>query len=152
MIEFINSNNLGVFIEDLVLDRIEREIRSNVAPKFWKNFEVVENEMSGFEQFKTAVASLYSMLSSFIPILDKMELIRLQGVVSRKVYGEDKLINTFKVIVRSNLHAQLPLKHQVITEHFYRVAFKVFCNTDKLETGKFLVFLILLYLSLCNEF
>ncbi|XP_075228750.1 anaphase promoting complex subunit morula isoform X2 [Lycorma delicatula] len=90
--------------------------------------------MDGFEKFKIAVDTLYSMLSVFTPVLDKMELLRLQGGTSRVIYGEEKLIGTFKVIVRSTLHAHLPLKHQIITEHFYRVSFKVFCNTDKLET------------------
>lgn len=129
--EFICSNKLDSFVEDLIFDKIEKDLRLNISPKFWSYFRKTDNEMEGFESFKVAVDTLYNDLSSFIPILRKMEIMRSQSGVERILYGENKLENAFKVLLRSVLHAQLPLKHQTITEHFYRVAFKVFCNSGE---------------------
>lgn len=131
IVELIVRNNLENVVEDLILNKIEQDIRCNIAPAFWDNFTDRESEIDGFNKFQNAVAVLYKKLSEFIPVLENLEFVREKSGTKRTIYGEKKLINSFKVIVRATLHSQLPLRHQVITEDFYRFTFKVFCNPDK---------------------
>ncbi|KAJ4430988.1 hypothetical protein ANN_19581, partial [Periplaneta americana] len=131
LLEEINELKLNTFIEDTVIYRIEQIMRQKIAPEFWSRFSTREDESDGFERFKDAVDYLYSSLANFLPVLEKLEKLRRNSGSHRVIYGEETLLGTFKVIVTSTLHSQLPLTHQIITEDFYKVSFKVFCNTDK---------------------
>lgn len=117
------------------MDRIELELRQNVAPRFWGKFTSRSTEMEGFEKFKEAVSTLYGTLSLFLPTLERLETLRNSPNNPEYICGEKRLLDTFKVITRATLHSQLPIDYQIITEDFYKVAFTVFCNTDK--SGKF---------------
>lgn len=147
--DFINTvgliirNNLETVVEDLILNKIEQDIRCNIAPTFWDNFTARESEIDGFNKFQNAVAVLYQKLSAFMPVLENLEFIREKSGTERTIYGEKKLFNTFKLIVRATIHSQLPLRHQVITEDFYRFTFKVFCNFDKSKGGMYLLLIFL---------
>jgi hypothetical protein len=143
-LEEINELKLNTFIEDIVICRIEQLMRQKIASEFWSKFSSRKTEIDGFERFKDAVDYLYSSLASFLSTLKKLEKLRLISGINRVIYGENTLLGTFKVIMTSTLLSQLPLTHQVITEDFYKVSFKVFCNADKSEAGKgFKVFTII---------
>jgi hypothetical protein len=111
-------------------------MRQKITPEFWSRFSGRKTEIGGFEQFKDAVDYLYTTLTHFLPILEKLEKLRHISRIHRVIYGEDTLLGTFKVIMTSTLLSQLPLTHQIITEDFYKVSFRVFCNTDKSDSGK----------------
>ena len=136
LLEEINGLNLNKYIEDTLICRIEQLMRQKITPEFWSRFSDRKTEIGGFEQFKDAVDYLYTTLTHFLPILGKLEKLRHISRFHRVIYGEDTLLGTFKVIMTSTLLSQLPLTHQIITEDFYKVSFKVFCNTDKSDTGK----------------
>ena len=127
---------MNIFVEDAVICHLERIIRQKIAPNFWSRFSDCKSEIEGFECFKDAVNSLYASLASFLPMLEILERLRTLSGIQRKIYGETTLLKIFKLIVTSTLHSQLPLNHQRVTKDFYKVSFKVFCNTDKSETGK----------------
>lgn len=127
---------LNTFVEDVVICRIEQIMRQKITPEFWSRFSGRKTEIDGFERFRDAVDYLYSSLASFLSTLKKLEKLRFISRINRVKYGEDTLLGAFKVIMTSTLLSQLPLTHQVITEDFYKVSFKVFCNTDKSEAGK----------------
>lgn len=135
-------------VERLVIERTESYIRQKVAPRFWSNFTNTSDERQGFELFKHAVDGLHSSLKEFLPLLKRLEqLLSIEGK-RRYTYGQDDLLTQFKLIVRACLVGQLPLNSQHIIEHFYKIAFTVFCNTDSDANGKnfianfFLLFLI----------
>lgn len=133
----ISDYNLTLMVEGLIWDKIKEELRRNICPSFCAKFTNRENENDGFEKFKTAVDDLYTRLSLFLPLLVKMETLRNISNLRNSVYGEESLINSFKVIVKATLHSQLPLRHQIVTEDFYRISFKVFCNNDTSEVGMY---------------
>lgn len=120
-------------VEQLVLNEIETQLRREIVPTFWKHFSDDEIKIHGLEGFKGAVDSLYDSLSTIVPFLQTLELLRQTAQSERQVYGQLSLMETFKVMVRASLHSQLPLDYQAITEDFYRVAFKVFCNSENKE-------------------
>ncbi|GFG35378.1 hypothetical protein Cfor_00921 [Coptotermes formosanus] len=136
LLEEINGLNLNKFIEDALICRIEQLMRQKITPEFWSRFSGRKTEIDGFERFKDAVDYLYSTLTHFLPILEKLEKLRHISRIHHVIYGEDTLLGTFKVIMTSTLLSQLPLTHQIITEDFYKVSFKVFCNTDKSDTDQ----------------
>jgi hypothetical protein len=136
VLEEIKELKLNTFIEDIIICRIEQIIRQKITPDFWSRFSGRKTEIDGFERFKDAVDFLYKSLANFLPILEKLEKFRSISRINRVIYGEDTLLGTFKVIVTSTLLSLLPLTHQIITEDFYKVSFKVFCNADKSDVGE----------------
>ncbi|XP_032682669.1 anaphase-promoting complex subunit 2 isoform X2 [Odontomachus brunneus] len=129
----IRALNLAHLVEDLVIHKIEQYIRWCVAPTFWKKFENTEDSQRGFELFKSAVDDLYTSLTEFLPLLKRLEHLKQDKhdkdltIISNNVQAQ------FKLIVRATLLSQLPLFHECIVEHFYKIAFNVFCNTDNLS-------------------
>jgi hypothetical protein len=135
-LEEIKELKLNTFVEDIVICHIEQIMRQKITPEFWSRFSGRKTEIDGFERFKDAVDFLYNSLANFLPVLEKLEKFRSISRINRVIYGESTLLGTFKVIVTSTLLSQLPLTHQIITEDFYKVSFKVFCNADKSDVGK----------------
>ncbi|XP_021926586.1 anaphase-promoting complex subunit 2 isoform X2 [Zootermopsis nevadensis] len=111
-------------------------MRQKITPDFWSRFSERKTEIGGFERFKDAVDFLYNSFSNFLPMLENLEKFRTISRINRVIYGEETLLGTFKVIVTSTLLSQLPLTHQIITEDFYKVSFKVFCNADKSDVDQ----------------
>ncbi|GLH11361.1 Anaphase-promoting complex subunit 2 [Gryllus bimaculatus] len=130
VLELICQHQLSTFIEDYVVDKIQHITMQKIVPDFWSKFCKRENEMQGFESFRDAVYSVYNSLISFCPVFERLEKLRNISGIHRVVNGENTLLGTFKVIIRSSLLSQLPLNHPKITEDFYRISFKVFCNSD----------------------
>lgn len=140
----IRSLNLVHLVEDLVIHTVEQYIRWNVAPIFWKKFENTEDSQRGFELFKSAVDDLYTSLTELLPVLKRLEYLK-QDNHDKDSIASNNVQSQFKLIVRAILLSQLPLCHECIVEHFYKIAFNVFCNTDNLQQlqGKFYLFVII---------
>lgn len=135
--EDVRVLKLSQFVEDIVIHHIEQYIRWHVAPVFWEKFENTEDSKRGFELFKSAVDDLYINLTEFLPLLKKLEYLRQnQDVVMDPSSVENDIEARFKLIVRATLLSQLPLCNECIIEHFYKIAFNVFCNSDNLSQGK----------------
>lgn len=129
---------LTQFVEDVVIHHIEQYIRWHVAPAFWKKFENTDDSQQGFELFKSAVDALYTSLTEFLPSLKRLEYMKQDNMCSKSNTGND-IRSRFKLIVRATLLSQLPLCHECIIEHFYKIAFNVFCNSDNSSQGKSLI-------------
>ncbi|XP_011633814.1 anaphase-promoting complex subunit 2 isoform X1 [Pogonomyrmex barbatus] len=110
-------------VEEIIIHHIERYVRCHVAPAFWEKFEQTEDAERGFELFKSAVDGLYASFTEFLPILKKLEYLRQHS-------GKNSIETKFNFIVRATLLSQLPLCHECIIGHFYKIAFNVFCNMD----------------------
>ncbi|XP_026670308.1 anaphase-promoting complex subunit 2 [Ceratina calcarata] len=129
VVKEIKSLGLTQFVEDVVIYHIELHIRQNVAPAFWKNFTITADEQTGFEHFKSAVDGLYMSLTEFLPLLKRLEYLT-EIEANQSTTSGHNVLSQFKLIVRSTLLSQLPLRYEHIIEQFYRIAFNVFCNAD----------------------
>lgn len=136
IVEEIKNVNLTKRFEALVNHEIDRYIRQKVAPSFWSKFKNVKNEETGFEEFKGAVDGLYESLIGFLPLLKRLEQLTDTDESRDIEKRQAEILAQFKLVVRSTLLSQLPLSHEIIIEHFYKIAFNVFCNTDAASTGK----------------
>lgn len=135
--EDVRVLKLSQFVEDIVIHHIEQYIRWYVAPVFWEKFENIEDGQRGFELFKSAVDGLYISLTEFLPVLRKLEYLRQNKDTTMDPSSTENDIEArFKLIVRATLLSQLPLCHECIIEHFYKIAFNVFCNSDNSSQGE----------------
>ncbi|XP_076672379.1 anaphase promoting complex subunit morula [Andrena cerasifolii] len=125
----IKALSLIPLVEEMVIYHIELYIRRNVAPVFWKKFMTPVDGQQGFEHFKSAIDGLYASVTEFLPLLKKLEYLTQDELARSMVNGND-VLNRFKLIVRSTLLSQLPLRYEHIVEQFYKIAFNVFCNAD----------------------
>lgn len=134
IVQFIGSPH---YIIEIVIHNIEQYIRCHVTPAFWEKFEYTQDGQRGFELFKSAVDGLYASLTECLPTLKKLEYLRqnrgkdLQSLCP--IRDNIDIEARFKLIVRATLLSQLPLRHECIVEHFYKIAFNVFCNSDNLS-------------------
>lgn len=133
VMQVIASQGQDEFVELLVLNEVENKLRRELVPAFWQRFKVHENRPHSSDAFKEAVDSLYNSLALIVPVLQNLVLLRQTAQSERQVYGQSSLMESFKVMVRASLHSQLPLNYQAITEDFYRISFKVFCNSESKE-------------------
>ncbi|CAH1389815.1 unnamed protein product [Nezara viridula] len=125
------------FIESLVINKIEEDMRENVAPAFWSEFYFLEDDPEkNFIRFKNAVAELNAKYLSYLPTMHRLEEMRLILNYDEPIYGETNLLVILKLIIRTVLHSQLPIpKYQTVIEEFYKLSFKVFYNADKSSRG-----------------
>ncbi|XP_029034736.2 anaphase-promoting complex subunit 2 [Osmia bicornis bicornis] len=130
----IRTLGLTDFVEDIVIYHIQLYIRQNVAPTFWKQFVNTVDGQQGFEHFKNAVDGLYTSLTEFLPLLKRLEYLIQTKVI--QTTGENNILNQFKLIVRSTLLSQLPLRYEHIVEQFYKISFNVFCSADNAMHAK----------------
>jgi len=126
------------YVIEIVIHNIEQYIRCHVAPTFWEKFGYTEDGQQGFELFKSAIDGLYASLTQFLPILKKLEYLRqnTDETLLPSIKDNINIEARFKLIVRATLLSQLPLCHECIIEHFYKIAFNVFCNSDNSSQGK----------------
>ncbi|XP_054016183.1 anaphase-promoting complex subunit 2 isoform X2 [Hylaeus anthracinus] len=124
--------NLTHLIKRMVIFHVEKHIRTNVAPVFWKKFMGTVDGQQGFDNFKCAVDGLYIHVTEFLPVLKKLEYLTQQE--TSMPIGND-VLGQFKLIVRSTLLSQLPLHYEHIVKQFYKIAFNVFCCTDNSMHG-----------------
>lgn len=126
--DIITGLGIEVKIRDLVQIHIEKYIRQHVVPLFWSKFSKVEEELKGFQLFKSAVNDLYESVSSFAAMLRRLAILNNTCSDNKPIYGERDVNLGFKQLVRATLLSQLPLDFHVIINHFYKVSFNVFDN------------------------
>lgn len=126
--QIISGLGIEIKIRDLVLIHIEKYVRQHVSPNFWAKFSKVDEEIKGFQLFKSAVNDLYEAVSNFSPILFRLSILNNSCSDNKPIYGEKDVILGFKQLVRATLLSQLPLHFHIIINHFYKVSFNVFDN------------------------
>ncbi|XP_072930012.1 anaphase-promoting complex subunit 2 [Epargyreus clarus] len=126
--QLIVSLGVQVRIRDLILIHIEKYLRQHIAPSFWSKFSKVDEEIKGFQLFKSAVNDLYDVASSFTAMLRRLIILNNSCCDNKTIYGERDVLLGFKQLLRATLLSQLPLDFQVIITHFYKMSFNVFDN------------------------
>ncbi|CAH0728449.1 unnamed protein product, partial [Brenthis ino] len=126
--QMITGLGIQVKIRDLILVHIEKYLRQQVSPAFWGKFIKVEEEVKGFQLFKSAVNDLYEFVSNFSLILSNLTKLNSVCCDNKPIFGERDVVLGFKQLLRATLLSQLPLDFHVVINHFYKVSFNVFDN------------------------
>ncbi|XP_046971719.1 anaphase-promoting complex subunit 2 [Vanessa cardui] len=126
--QIIVGLGVQITIRDLIFVYIEKYLRQHVAPSFWAKFTKAEEEVKGFQLFKSAVNDLYESASNFLPILSNLKILCNSCGDNKSIFGERDVTSGFKQLLRATLLSQLPLDFQVIINHFYKISFNVFDN------------------------
>ncbi|CAG9789189.1 unnamed protein product [Diatraea saccharalis] len=126
--QIITGMGIQVKVRDLILIHIEKYLRQHVAPSFWSKFIKVDEEVKGFQLFKSAVNDLYESVSNFSEMLRRLSILNTSCCDNRPIFGEKDVILGFKQLIRATLLSQLPLDYHVIINHFYKMSFNVFDN------------------------
>ncbi|CAH2094533.1 unnamed protein product [Euphydryas editha] len=126
--QIIIGLGIQIKIRDLVFVHVEKYLRQHVAPSFWAKFIKAEEEVKGFQLFKSAVNDLYESASNFLPILSNLTILCNSCCDNKLIFGERDVTSGFKQLLRATLLSQLPLDFHVIINHFYKVSFNVFDN------------------------
>lgn len=103
---------------------INCNLRREIVPKFWKHFQMSENE-TGFEKFQTAINQLYRDFSKFETILERTNLLKMICSFPNSVDKRDDC-EIFKDMLRSTLISQIPLNFTDVVDSFYLIGFKIF--------------------------
>ncbi|VVC94836.1 unnamed protein product [Leptidea sinapis] len=115
-------------IRDLIVTHIEKYVRQQVAPQFWAKFSKVEEEIKGFQLFKSAVNDLYDAVNKFSGMLRRLIILNNSCSDNKTIFGERDVISGFILIIRATLLSQLPVDFNIIIFHFYKLSFNVFDN------------------------
>lgn len=135
--QIITGLGIQIKVRDLILVHIEKYIRQHVAPSFWGKFTKIEEEVKGFQLFKSAVNDLYEFVSNFSLILSNLTNLNNVCCDNKPIFGERDVVLGFKQLLRATLLSQLPLDFHVIINHFYKVSFNVFDNEyDNSDMGE----------------
>ncbi|KAL0819780.1 hypothetical protein ABMA28_007821 [Loxostege sticticalis] len=126
--QIITGLGIQVKIRDLTLVHIEKYLRQHVAPAFWSKFLKVDEEIKGFQLFKSAVNDLYESVSNFSEMLRRLSILNNSCCDNKPIFGEKDVIMGFKQLIRATLLSQLPLDYHIIINHFYKMSFNVFDN------------------------
>ncbi|XP_028171394.1 anaphase-promoting complex subunit 2 [Ostrinia nubilalis] len=126
--QMIVGLGIQVKIRDLTLVHIEKYLRQHVAPAFWSKFVKVDEEIKGFQLFKSAVNDLYESVCNFSEMLRRLSILNNSCCDNKPIFGEKDVIMGFKQLIRATLLSQLPLDYHVIINHFYKMSFNVFDN------------------------
>lgn len=128
-----NLEKLEENVENIIIHYLEIYIRKHVAPKFWKYFKFITNEQQGFQDFQQAVNELYSSFDPVLPLIKQLEDLMKNKEFN---YSSKNVNERFKLLVGATLLSQIPLHHDIIIEHFYKISFKVFCNNDTSDNSE----------------
>lgn len=65
------QNGLGYMIEEWFVECLQQDLRRNVAPTFWKIFEVEDSELLP-KQLGKAVNYLHEITMGYMPCIDRL--------------------------------------------------------------------------------
>ncbi|GBP16666.1 Anaphase-promoting complex subunit 2 [Eumeta japonica] len=128
ILTLVTGLGIQVKLRDLIHIHIAKYIRQQLAPAFWNKFVTVDDDMKGFQLFKSAVNDLYESVNSFTNIIQRLTLLNNTCEDYRLKCGERDIASSLKLLIGATLHSQLPLDFQLIINQFYKISFNVFDN------------------------
>ncbi|XP_050425867.1 anaphase-promoting complex subunit 2 [Adelges cooleyi] len=140
--EMIKTNKFSNFVYEMVNIRVREEIKSKILNEFWlyfmsdnvvdcsflKDQDLMPDDYSGFEKFKTATCELYGIILTYTETIKRLQLL----------FDSEKtnLRKNFLLQICAILHSTLPAEYNTIIYQFYRVALKVFTKDDGIGDKK----------------
>lgn len=122
---YMQANGLKDFLQQVIINQMERRFRDEIVPAFWSYFEKPEVHQKGLNQFYHAVKSLYDNYKLMDKIACRLELFRQATHVYAVPYNEESIHNAFKLILKATLFGQLHPDYQAVTMSFYETALRI---------------------------
>ncbi|KAG5876105.1 hypothetical protein JTB14_013685 [Gonioctena quinquepunctata] len=123
--EFLKNADLSHHIQNLIVSKIERKLRDEVAPEFWSYFKNNEHENRGFKQFYNAVKSLYDSYRQLDHTMSKLGMFSQAADMKETPYNELGVRSALRLILKATLLSQLNLDYQTVVINFYEAALKM---------------------------
>lgn len=133
------QNGLGYMIEEWFVECLQQDLRRNVAPTFWKIFEVEDSELLP-KQLGKAVNYLHEITMGYMPCIDRLNsmAVILENRKSSTVFNKKNLSEAYILLIKSIIFFIMPAQFCKAVELFYSQAFKVFHHStseDEEEEG-----------------
>ena len=118
---------------DYLQAELEKRLRVNVAPFFWKHFHpqyLSEDAESLANRFQPAVNELFVSIAALQPMVSKMDLLANQCNYKINQFGRSSYQDIFWLFLKGTLYSQLPGSHyRQPIKAFYSRAFHVHHGT-----------------------
>lgn len=128
-VEFLLRENLHVQVLEFLQSEVEKRLRNNVAPAFWKHFKAskIEENEDEAQKFQNAVNELSVATSAVQPMVTKMDFLAQKCNVKVDEFGQKSYQELFWLFLKGTLHSQLPNSdYRGPIKAFYERAFHVF--------------------------
>ncbi|KAH1004226.1 hypothetical protein HUJ04_004012 [Dendroctonus ponderosae] len=122
---YMQANGLQDFLQQLIINQVEKRFRDEIVPAFWSYFQKSELHNKDLNQFYNAVKSLYDNYKEMDKITSGLELFRQCTHVTKIPYNEKTINNALKLILKATVLAQSPLNYQAVTLSFYETALRI---------------------------
>lgn len=125
VIHFINTTNLAVHIQNLMVSQIEKKFRDVIVPEFWSYFTNSNGATKGFQQFYNAVKYLYDNYRQLDYDMQRLKMFKQATQLDDPIYNETCLESALKLILKATMLSQLNLEYQSVVLNFYECALKM---------------------------
>ena len=147
-VEVLQEHGMGAVVEEWFYVRAQHHLRSEVAPKFWKNFEQPSNETDltdiaeHLERIKKVFNELHIDLSAYWPRLERLQIVKqlVLNTVERtcKPWAghenpRDYILLLLRAILFHNTNASF---HEGINK-FYFLAFRAYDASTRDAMGRY---------------
>lgn len=119
----LRSLDLGVTIQDMIVERVLKSLRQEIVPNFWLYFK--RSQGNGFIEFFNSVKYLYDKFVELDVTMTKLEMLRHRCEIQNPIHGETCAHSALKLLCRASLLAQLPTDYQTVVMAFYETALKI---------------------------
>ena len=121
------QNGLGYMIEEWFVECLQQDLRRNVAPTFWKIFEVEPSEPLT-KQLGKAVNYLHEITMGYMPCINRLNstAVILEHRKPSTIFNQNNLSEAYILLIKSIIFFILPTRFCSAVELFYSQAFKVF--------------------------
>ena len=130
--EFLVKQNLFVGVLEYLQSEMEKRLRDDISPVFWKHFKTIEegeNQVTMSSKFQAAVNELYVASNAIQPMICKMDSLATKCNYKFKQFGVKTYQDLYWLFLKGTLHSQLPpTDYRVPINAFYTQAFHVFHN------------------------
>lgn len=121
----VKTNHIEIFLQDLIINKIEKLLRDEIGPEFWSYFKNQDNENKKFELFFSAVKSVYKNYKELDNIISRLELLRKEIGVVEVPYNEPTIHDSLRLILRATLFSQLHVDYQTLVIEFYEMVLRM---------------------------
>lgn len=121
---FMRAHRLQDLLHQLVVNGIEKRLRSVTVPEFWSGFQNTEHPKTPM-QFYSSVGGLYDSYRQLKGVMSRLEGFAKACDITEIPYNEPSWDSALKLILKANLFAQLVVDYQSTTMEFYEAALRM---------------------------
>lgn len=119
---FMRVHRLQDLVQQLVVNGIEKRLRSVTVPEFWSGFQKTPKPPMHFYH---SVRGLYDNYRQLEWVMSRLEVFAKACDIAEVPYNESNWGSALKLILKANLFAQLDVDYQSTTMEFYEAALRM---------------------------